>query len=249
MPRSVHELIETLDDASGAGEDAKDELIARGVEIVPELAARVGTLGRFGKLTAIEVFEVFRDQRACPALLELLADDAETVVEWSASALGVLRRHDAIGPLRDVWSRAVAAQVPPDWTGPVSFRRALTDLGARQPVVPSLTARLLQQENDSEMQLVPSAHLAAVVEDLADHDQLSSASRCGASLKTATSTGERAVTRSGTSTGQLAGWTASQRRDEQRSTLPPWSLLSFSSASEWVDESDLAAGLRAGRER
>lgn len=246
MPLSVDELIEALDDASGAGEDAKDELIARGVEIVPELAARVGTLGGFGKLTAIEAFEALKDQRACPALLELLADDDETVVEWSASALGVLRCHDAIGPLRDVWSRAVAAQVPPDWTGPVALRRALTDLGARQPVVPSLTARLLQQENDSEMQLVPSAHLAAVVEDLADHDQVV----LGFTLWHVAEDGHLHWTDSRHAEWDFdwsARWmdsvaAARQAALDAAATVAPRLLVHI----EWVDETDLAAGLRTG---
>lgn len=161
-----------LDDASGAGEDAKYELISRSAEIVPELAARVGSLGRFGKLTAIEVFKALEDPRACPALLQLLTDGAETVVEWSASALGAMGCRDAIGPVQEVRSRAVVEQVPPDWTGPVAFRRALTDLGARQPVVPRLTTELLRQEGSSGMQVVPAGHLPAVVEDLAEHDQV-----------------------------------------------------------------------------
>lgn len=248
MPLGVDELIGSLDDASGAGEDAKYELIARGVEIVPQLAARVGTLGRFGKLSAIEIFEALKDQRACPALVELLTDAADTVVEWSADALGALRCHDAIGPLREVSSRTVAAQVPPDWTGPVTFRRALTDLGARQPVVPSLTARLLQHENDSEMQLVPSAHLAAVVEDLADHDQVV----LGFMLWRVAGDGHLYWTESAHAEWRFdwsARWmdsvaAARQAALDAAATVAPGLLVRI----EWVDESDLATGLRAGRE-
>jgi hypothetical protein len=53
---SVGELIAKLNDPSGDGEEAKFELIARGGAVVPELAARLGKLERFGKLTTIERF-------------------------------------------------------------------------------------------------------------------------------------------------------------------------------------------------
>jgi hypothetical protein len=62
---SVSDLIGELNYSDGRGEDAKFELISRGVEVVPELAARVVDLERLGKLVAIEAFESLGDPRAC----------------------------------------------------------------------------------------------------------------------------------------------------------------------------------------
>jgi hypothetical protein len=165
---SVSGLIGELNYSSdGRGEEAKFELISRGVEVVPELAARVVDLERLGKLLAIEVFETLGDGRACSSLIALLRDDDTTVVEWSARALGSLGCLEAVGPLLELRSRLVAARVPPDWTGPVALRRALSDLGARQPIVPEVTASLKVQRADTDMQLFRSADLTTVIEDLA----------------------------------------------------------------------------------
>jgi hypothetical protein len=63
---SVNDLIGELNYSSeGRGEEAKFELTSRGVEVVPELAARVVDLERLGKLLAIEAFETLGDPRAC----------------------------------------------------------------------------------------------------------------------------------------------------------------------------------------
>jgi hypothetical protein len=168
----IGELIARLNDSSGDGEDAKFELIARGIDIIPELAARLEDLERFGKLSAIEAFEALQDPRACPALIGLLADEDETVVEWAAGTLGSLRCRDSVAPLKSVLSRMIDEQVPPDWTGPVQVRSALAELGARTPVLPSVTMSLRQRHDDTEMWLCRSSDLAAVVDDLAEHSQV-----------------------------------------------------------------------------
>jgi len=170
---SVSDLIGELNYSSdGRGEEAKFELISRGAEVVPELAARVVGLERLGKLLAIDVFETLRDARACSPLIALLRDDDATVVEWSARALGSLGCREAVGPLLELRSRLVADRVPPGWTGPVALRWALSDLGARQAVVPTVTASLRVQRADTGMQLFRSADLAAVIEDLAGLSQV-----------------------------------------------------------------------------
>jgi hypothetical protein len=173
MGLSVSDLIGELSYSSeGRGEEAKFDLISRGVEVVPALAARVIDLERLGKLLAIEVFETLGDARACSSLISLLQDDDTTVVEWSAQALGRLGCRQAVGPLLDLRSRMVAARVPPDWTGPVALRWALSALGARQAVVPEKTARLKVQRAGRAMQLFRSADLTAVIDDLARHSQV-----------------------------------------------------------------------------
>jgi hypothetical protein len=170
---SVGDLIGELNYSSeGRGEEAKLELIARGVEVVPALAARVTDLGRLGKLLTIDVFQTLGDARACSSLISLLQDDDTTVVEWSAQALGSLGCREAVGPLLELRSRMVAARVPPEWTGPVAVRWALSDLGARRAVVPEVTARLKVQRAGTGMHLFRSADLATVIDDLAGHSQV-----------------------------------------------------------------------------
>jgi PBS lyase HEAT-like repeat-containing protein len=170
---SISDLIGELNYSSdGRGEEAKFELISRGVEVIPELAARVPGLERLGKLLAIDAFETLGDPRACSSLIALLRDDDATVVEWSARALGSLGCREAVGPLVELRSRLVAARVPPDWTGPVVLRRALSDLGARQAVVPVVTANLKVQRADLGMQFFRSADLTTVIEDLAGLSQV-----------------------------------------------------------------------------
>jgi hypothetical protein len=62
-------LISRLDDPSDISADAKAALIAQGASVIPELAAALPGLDRFGKLSAIQVFEAFGDRRAGPALV------------------------------------------------------------------------------------------------------------------------------------------------------------------------------------
>ena len=169
----VSDLIGELNYSSdGRGEEAKFELISRGVEVVPELVARVVDLERLGRLLAIEAFETLGDPRACSSLIALLGDDDATVVEWSARALGSLGCREAVVPLLELRSRLVATRVPPDWTGPVTLRRALSDLGGRQAVVPVVTANLKVPRADAGMQLFRSADLTTVIEDLAGLSQV-----------------------------------------------------------------------------
>jgi HEAT repeat protein len=78
------------DDSTEVAEDAKAALISIGVEVVAPLAAAVGSPERYGQLSAIEVFEHFRDATADPALINLLGSDCATVREWSAWAIAEL---------------------------------------------------------------------------------------------------------------------------------------------------------------
>jgi hypothetical protein len=54
----------------------------------------------------------------------------------------------------------------------VALRRALSDLGARQTIVPEVTASLKVQRADTGMQLFRSADLMTVIEDLAGLSQV-----------------------------------------------------------------------------
>ncbi|MFE1030005.1 hypothetical protein ACFW5I_36705 [Streptomyces sp. NPDC058818] len=82
------------------------------------------------------------DPRCGTALIGLLDSDNPTVREWAAMALAILDIDDAVEPLRRAYRACLARATPPDWTESVGIRWALTELGARTPVVTPLTARL-----------------------------------------------------------------------------------------------------------
>jgi hypothetical protein len=164
-------LISRLDDpATDIAEDAKYALIDQGADVIPELAAAVTSLGRSGKLSAIQVFEACGDRRAGPAVIGLLSDAETTVREWAANALSVLRYTEAAPALAQLNARLVRARVRPDFTEPVAVRNAMASLGFRQRQTPDLTRTLAQ--DTGHLQAWPAARLPEVIRDLADHDQV-----------------------------------------------------------------------------
>jgi HEAT repeat protein len=158
------------DDSTEIAEDAKAELISIGGDVVQPLLAAVGSLDRYGQLSAIEVFEHLGDAAAGPALIDLLGSEHETVREWSAWAIAELGLREAVPKLRAAYRRQRVSGDGPDWTEAVAIRHALTVLGARLVVLPPLTASL-RTTAGSIQRAWPSARLADVVNDLADHDQ------------------------------------------------------------------------------
>jgi len=158
------------DDSTEIAEDAKAELISIGGEVVQPLAAAVGSLDRYGQLSAIEVFEHLGDATAGPALIGLLGSEHETVREWSAWAIAELGVREAVPLLQAAYRRQRVSGDGPDGTEAVAIRHALTVLGARQEVLPLLTASLRTTAGSIE-RAWPSARLVDVINDLADHDQ------------------------------------------------------------------------------
>lgn len=158
------------DDSTEIAEHAKAELISIGGEVVQPLAAVVGSLARYGQLSAIEFFEHLGDAAAGPALIDLLGSEHETVREWSAWAIAELGVREAVPRLRDAYRRQRVSGDGPQWTEAVAIRHALTVLGARQEVLPPLTASL-QTTAGSIQRAWSSARLMDVVNDLADHGQ------------------------------------------------------------------------------
>ncbi|WP_235455133.1 HEAT repeat domain-containing protein [Streptomyces olivochromogenes] len=167
----IASLVLQLDGEAGASHDARAELIGIGPEVIPAVVEGLPTLGGFGLLTAIEVFEGVGDARCGPALVELLDSDDPTVREWAAMALASLEIDGAVEPLRRAYRACLARQTPPDWTEPGGIRWALTALGARTPVVPPLTARL-RAAAGPDAPGWPSARFTELVDDLADHAQV-----------------------------------------------------------------------------
>ncbi|MCX4715742.1 HEAT repeat domain-containing protein [Streptomyces virginiae] len=235
-------LVRQLDDASGPSYDARAELIGIGSAAIPAVIDGLPSLDGFGQLTAIEVFEAVDDPRCGPTLIGLLGSDNSTVREWAAGALAGLRIEGAVEPLRRARLACLERGTPPDWTEPCTIRWALTDFGARTPVVPPLTARLRATAGaDAPGRL--SAHFAEIVGDLADHAQVILYSQ----FWRVDDGGTRWVR--GPGLDRELDWTAPWERLVAQAR--EWSLLEATEAPvgddvfvvpEWIDRSDLDRG-------
>ncbi|GGY03737.1 HEAT repeat domain-containing protein [Streptomyces tanashiensis] len=168
MTFPIEALVRQLDGDDDASYAARVQLVSIGRDAILAVIDGLPTLGSFGRLTAIEVFEEVADPRCGPALIALLDDDDPIVREWAAIALANLEIDDAAEPLRRAYRACLERATPPDWTEPVGIRWALTELGARTPVTPPLTARL----HDTTAAGWPSPHFEEIINDLADHDQV-----------------------------------------------------------------------------
>ncbi|MEU2127253.1 HEAT repeat domain-containing protein [Streptomyces sp. NPDC018352] len=171
MTTHIARLIQQLDDSTGPSYDARAELIYIGSDAIPAIIVGLPTLDRFGQLTAIEVFEEVADPRCGPALIALLGSDDSTVREWAVMALASLKIDGAVEPVRRAYHACLERATPPDWSEPEGIRWSLTELGARTPVVPTLTARLRATAADNAPGW-PSARFPEIINDLADHAQV-----------------------------------------------------------------------------
>ncbi|MEV0871332.1 HEAT repeat domain-containing protein [Streptomyces sp. NPDC049950] len=111
------------------------------------------------------------DSRCGPALIALLGSDDSTVREWAATALATLKIDGAVEPVRRAFRACPERATPPDWSEPEGIRRALTELGARTPVVPPLITRLRATPADNAPGW-PSARFTGIINDPADHAQV-----------------------------------------------------------------------------
>ncbi|MFE8007426.1 HEAT repeat domain-containing protein [Streptomyces sp. NPDC057418] len=171
MTTRIERLIQQLDDSTGPSYDARAELIDIGSNTIPAIIDGLPSLGGFGQLTAIEIFEEVADPRCGPALLALLLSGNSTVREWAAMALASLKIDGAVKPVRRAYRACLERATPPDWSEPEGIRWALTELGARTPVIPPLTTRLRATAADDAPGW-PSAHFTEIINDLADHAQV-----------------------------------------------------------------------------
>ncbi|MGZ3101204.1 HEAT repeat domain-containing protein [Streptomyces sp. H72] len=134
MTTRIERLIQQLDDSTGPSYDARAELIGIGSDAIPAIIDGLPSLGGFGQLTAIEVFEEVADPRCDPALTAFLRSDDSTVREWAAMALASLEIDGAVEPVRRAYRACLERATPPDWSEPEGIRWALTELGARPPL-------------------------------------------------------------------------------------------------------------------
>ncbi|MGM7443075.1 HEAT repeat domain-containing protein [Streptomyces tunisiensis] len=239
MTTHIKRLIQQLDDSTGPSYDARAELVYIGSDAIPAIIDGLPSLDRFGQLTAIEVFDEVADPRCRPALITLLDSEDSTVREWAAMALASLKIDGAAEPVRRAYRACLERATPPDWTEPSGIRWALTELGARTPVVPALTARLRATVADDAPGW-PSVRFTEIINDLADHAQVILYSQFWR-VDAGSTYGI-----SGPALGWELDWTASWEHlvEESRS----WSLLEASEAPAgddvfvaptWIDRTDL----------
>lgn len=100
MTTHIERLVQQLDDSAAPSYDARAELIGIGSDAIPAVIDGLPSLGGFGQLTAIEVFEEVADPRCGPALITLLSSDDSTVREWAAMALASLKIDGAVESVR-----------------------------------------------------------------------------------------------------------------------------------------------------
>ncbi|MFE7619217.1 hypothetical protein [Streptomyces sp. NPDC057496] len=79
MTSHIETLFQQLDDSTGPSYDARAELIGIGSDAIPAIIEGLPSLGGFGQLTAIEVFEEVADPCCGPARIDLLRSDDSTV--------------------------------------------------------------------------------------------------------------------------------------------------------------------------
>jgi hypothetical protein len=179
LEQRISKLIQVLDGPSQtAADEAHEELSEHASVAVPILRKKLASMTPAGQREAIELIEEAGDHDSCDELVVLLGSDDDMVVYASAQALGTLGCKGAVTALRDAYAHALGKGTPPGWAAPVAIRGALTQLGARTPVVPSRTAELRTSIEpfvawpEPFVDAWPSEQLVDVIRDLAAHGQV-----------------------------------------------------------------------------
>lgn len=129
-------------ESSEVAEDAQHALIAMGSAVLEELIAAVPGLGPFGQLCAIEVVSALRDPQPGDVLVDLLDSENSTVRQWAAEALADLGNQRAVPGLQRTNEAFRRRGEAPDDSEGVALRWALSELGARDVVLPPRAAAL-----------------------------------------------------------------------------------------------------------
>lgn len=171
MESVIAQRVSDLDsDSSEAADDAQYALIGMGPQVLEQLIAAAPGLGSYGQLCAIEVFTALGDPRPGDVLTGMLDSDNSVVRQWAAEALGELEIQSAVPRLLQAYENFRRSGEHPDDSEGEALRWALTELGAREVVLPPQAAGLLRPVDGLGLAW-QAAHLAEVIEDLADHGQ------------------------------------------------------------------------------
>lgn len=175
----LRELVAELSDDSTA-EEAQFSLQAQyGAAAVPLILQLLPTLSDFSRRCAIELIQNcdleqlrrISNPSVAATLIPLLKSEDDLTREWVAEALGWLGDTAAVPALLEAREAACRSRVPLDWTAQTRIRHALTNLGARTPVVPRRTAALMKT-NSIFGQCWPAEVYEELVVDLADAHQV-----------------------------------------------------------------------------
>lgn len=168
----IDRLIADLDSEDhNIAEEAEASLRDIGPAIVDPLLAAAPSFDRFGQLCAIELLNDLGDPSAGSFLISMLTSHHDTVRDWAAGALGRLGVVEAVAPLRDAYDATKRRGTPLDWTEPSNIRRALTELGGRDEVVPTNVGALAVDDRSMGRAWLP-ADLIEVLDALSGADQL-----------------------------------------------------------------------------
>lgn len=175
----LRELLAELRVKSTA-EEAQFSLQAEyGAVAVPLVLELLPTLSDFPRRCAIDLIQSCEREQllrisnpsVAAALIPQLKSEDDVTRDWVAVALGWLGDAAAVPALLEAREAARRSRVPLDWSEQGSIRWALTELGARTPVVPPRTAALMET-NPTFKQCWPAEVYEELVVDLADAHQV-----------------------------------------------------------------------------
>jgi hypothetical protein len=177
---SLDELLLALDSSDTVvAQEAQFSLEELGSCAVEPVLKALPGLGVFGQRCVLDLLTDWpleiSSRAECPsiadAIIPLLGRDDHVAREWAADVLGHVQVKGAILSLRQALLRAKQAGVDPAETEPVAYRRALTALGGRFPVIPALLGQWAHEHNLIGMHW-PAELLPVLLDALAADRQL-----------------------------------------------------------------------------
>ncbi|MGW7426169.1 HEAT repeat domain-containing protein [Streptomyces sp. NPDC054813] len=171
MEDEIARTVAQLDaESTEVAEEAQHTLIALGPQVLEPLIAAAPALNPFGQLCAVEVFTALGDSRPADTLIGMLGSESATVRQWAAEALADLGVQRAVPRLWQTYDAFLRRGEALDDSEGEGLRWALTELGARETVLPRRSAALCDT-GGAPKGLWPVEHLPEVIRDLADHGQ------------------------------------------------------------------------------
>ena len=250
---TLDELIATLDSEDrNAAEEAQVALIGTsksGVAVLPKLLDSAQQFRRFGLLCTIDVIEGIAEfgktgelnhpaATGVGAFLSLmLTNEDSTVREWAAISAGGLRLQETVEAIRDAWQQSKQRNDPPGWSEPTAYRNALSELGAREIVLPVLAF-------ETRLQMSPfgycwkSEDLLPVLSAFNEADQIITGVQY---YRRSDNSGYRLDNRKDWPTGSNAidDWNKIVRAQAEEIAKTPVPPIDVYTTIEWIDRTDI----------
>jgi len=135
-------VVELASDDRNTAEEAQFMLEHYGSEALDPVLEVLPMLNVFSRRCALDLLHDIGDVRAVPVLVGLLESEDEVVRERAGENLGPIGDPSAARALAAALRRAKAAGVPLHWSEPTTYRKALTQLGAREDHLPPTVGEL-----------------------------------------------------------------------------------------------------------